>query len=102
MVYFSVLSPSDGIVLPSSRHHIYLARLLPSVVLGREHSIVVTSSLVPEIRGVPTVTAPVGGSETTGTSKQDVYKNFRVNENSNTTSPKIIFININCDKNDEK
>ena len=102
MVYSSVLSPSDGIILPSSRYHIYLARLLPSVVLRREHTIVTTSSLVPEIRGVPTVTAPFGGSETTGTSKQDVYKNFRVIENSNTTNQKIIFINIKCEKNDLK
>ena len=62
MVYISVLSPSDVIIPPSSRYHIYLARLLPSVVLGREHTIVTTSSLVPEIRGVPTVTS-LGVSE---------------------------------------
>ena len=62
MVYSSVLSPSDVIIPPSSRYHVYLARLLPSVVLGREHTIVITSSLVPAIRGVSTVT-PLGVSE---------------------------------------
>ena len=71
MVYSSVLSPSDVIIPPSSRYQIYLARLLPSVVLGREHTIVTTSSGVPAISGVPTVTAPLGDSETTGMSKQD-------------------------------
>ena len=65
MVYSSVLLPSDVIILPSSRYHIYLPRLLPSVKLEREHTIVKMSSLVPEIRGVSTVTASLGGSETT-------------------------------------
>ena len=71
MVYSSVLSPSDVIIPPSSRYHIYLARLLPSVVLGREHTIIRTSSWVPEIRGVSTATA-LGVSE----ANQDVFKNY--------------------------